>query len=137
MCIRDRYAGIPNLIQTFGYINASWTLRADLTAEYACRLINRIDELGADYCVARLAEEDSNMMAKPWIENFSAGYIHRSLDLMPKQGEEDPWRNTQNYALDKKIIRDAPLEDGVMTFVDVAVMHDAPDSGGRDNKVAA
>ena len=131
------YAGIPNLIQTFGYINASWTLRADLTAEYACRLINRIDELGADYCVASLAEEDSNMMAKPWIENFSAGYIQRSLDLMPKQGEVDPWRNTQNYALDKKIIRDAPLEDGVMTFVDVAVTQDAPDSGGRDNKVAA
>ena len=132
------YAGIPNLIQTFGYINASWTLRADLTAEYACRLINRIDELGADYCVARLAEEDSNMMAKPWIENFSAGYIQRSLDLMPKQGEEDPWRNTQNYALDKKIIRDAPLEDGVMTFVDVALTQDAPDTGvGRDNKFAA
>lgn len=58
------------------------------------------------------------MIAKPWIENFSAGYIQRSLDLMPKQGEEDPWRNTQNYALDKKIIRDAPLEDGVMTFRD-------------------
>ena len=78
------------------------------------------------------------MMAKPWIENFSAGYIQRSLDLMPKQGEEDPWRNTQNYALDKKIIRDAPLEDGVMTFVDAAVTQDAPDSGtGRDNKVAA
>ena len=132
------YAGIPNLIQTFGYINASWTLRADLTAEYACRLINRIDELGADYCVARLPEEDSNMMAKPWIENFSAGYIRRSLDLMPKQGAEDPWRNTQNYALDKKIIRNAPLEDGVMTFVDVAVNQDAPDSGAsRNNKVAA
>ena len=132
------YADIPNLIQTFGYINASWTLRADLTAEYACRLINRIDELGADYCVARLADEDSNMMAKPWIENFSAGYIQRSLDLLPKQGEDDPWRNTQNYALDKKIIRGAPLEDGVMTFVDVAATQDAPDSGAsRDNKVAA
>ena len=132
------YAGIPNLIQTFGYINASWTLRADLTAEYACRLINRIDELGADYCVPRLADEDSNMMAKPWIENFSAGYIQRSLDLMPKQGVEDPWRNTQDYALDKKIVRDAPLEDGVMTFVDVALTQGAADSGAsRDNKVAA
>ena len=132
------YADIPNLIQTFGYNNASWTLIADLTAEYACRLINRIDELGADYCVARLADEDSNMMAKPWIENFSAGYIQRSLDLMPKQGEEDPWRNTQNYALDKKIIRDAPLEDGVMTFVDVAITEDSSNSGtGSNNQVAA
>ncbi len=110
------YADIPNLIQTFGYINASWTLRADLTSEYACRLINQMDELKARQCVAVLADRDSNMVAKPWIENFSAGYIQRSLDLMPKQGEEDPWRNTQDYALDKKIIRDAPLEDGVMTF---------------------
>ena len=113
-------------------------LRADLTAEYACRLINRIDELGADYCVARLSDEDSNMIAKPWIENFSAGYIQRSLDLMPKQGEEDPWRNTQNYALDKKILRDAPLEDGVMTFVDVAVTEESSDSGASSkDKVAA
>ena len=112
------YADIPNLIQTFGYINASWTLRADLTAEYACRLINEMDALDARQCVAVLATRDSNMAAKPWIENFSAGYIQRSLDLMPKQGEEDPWRNTQDYALDKKIIRDAPLEDGVMTFRD-------------------
>jgi len=112
------YADIPNLIQTFGYINASWTLRADLTAEYACRLINEMDALNARQCVAVLATRDSNMAAKPWIENFSAGYIQRSLDLMPKQGEEDPWRNTQDYALDKKIIRDAPLEDGVMTFRD-------------------
>ena len=131
------YAGIPNLIQTFGYINASWTLRADLTAEYACRLINRIDELGADYCVARLSDEDFNMIAKPWIENFSAGYIQRSLDLMPKQGEEDPWRNTQNYALDKKILRDAPLEDGVMTFVDVAVTEESSDSEASSKKKVA
>ena len=112
------YADIPNLIQTFGYINASWTLRADLTAEYACRLINQMDKLGARQSVAVLADRDSNMRAKPWIENFSAGYIQRSLDMLPKQGEEDPWRNTQNYALDKKIIRDAPLEDGVMSFRD-------------------
>ena len=132
------YADVPNLIQTFGYINASWTLRADLTSQYACRLINHIDNLGADYCVARLGDEDSNMTARPWIENFSAGYIQRSLNLMPKQGIEDPWRNTQNYDLDKKMLRDAPLEDDVMTFVKTPITkHSAKQDSVRNKKAAA
>ena len=132
------YADVPNLIQTFGYINASWTLRADLTSQYACRLINHIDNLGADYCVASLGDEDSNMAARPWIENFSAGYIQRSLNLMPKQGIEDPWRNTQNYDLDKKMLRDAPLEDDVMTFVKTPITkHSAKQDSVRNKKAAA
>lgn len=110
------YAEIPNLIQTFGYINASWTLRADLTAEYACRLLNHMDQLAVKQCTPRLREEDANMNLGPWIQDFSAGYMQRTMDLMPKQGDKDPWRNTQNYALDKKIIRKAPLEDGALRF---------------------
>ena len=113
------YAEIPNLIQTFGYINASWTLRADLTAEYACRVINHMDQLGVRQCTPRLRKEDVDMTLRPWIEDFSAGYMQRTMDLMPKQGEKDPWRNTQNYALDKKIIRKAPLEDGALLFAEL------------------
>ena len=56
------------------------------------------------------------MQARPWIDNFSAGYMQRVMHLFPKQGDKDPWRNTQNYALDKKIIRHAPLEDGALQF---------------------
>ena len=59
------------------------------------------------------------MTLRPWIEDFSAGYMQRTMDLMPKQGEKDPWRNTQNYALDKKIIRKAPLEDGALLFAEL------------------
>lgn len=110
------YAEIPNLIQTFGYINASWTLRADLTAEYACRVLNHMDRLGVNQCTPRLRAEDADMSLGPWIQDFSAGYMQRTMDLMPKQGSKDPWRNTQNYALDKKIIRKAPLEDGALLF---------------------
>ena len=110
------YAEIPNLIQTFGYINASWTLRADLTAEYACRVINHMDKLGARQCTPRLRAEDADMELRPWIEDFSAGYMQRTMNLMPRQGDKDPWRNTQNYALDKKMIRNAPLEDGALLF---------------------
>ena len=110
------YSDVPNMIQTFGYINASWTLRADIIAEYACRLLNRMDELGKKQCTPRLREEDKNMQLLPWIQDFSAGYMQRSMHLMPRQGDNGPWKNTQNYALDKKLIRSAELEDGAMQF---------------------
>lgn len=110
------FSDVPNLVQTFGYINASWTLRADITAEYVCRLLNRMDELGMRQCTARLREEDRSMKTLPWIDDFSAGYMQRLMHLFPKQGDRGPWRNTQNYMLDKKMIRDAPLEDGSLLF---------------------
>jgi monooxygenase len=110
------FSDVPNLVQTFGYINASWTLRADITAEYVCRLLNRMDELGMRQCTARLREEDRSMKTLPWIDDFSAGYMQRLMHLFPKQGDRGPWRNTQNYMLDKKMIRDAPLEDGSLEF---------------------
>ncbi|MFT7246439.1 MAG: monooxygenase [Candidatus Azotimanducaceae bacterium] len=109
------FSDIPNLAQTFGYINASWTLRADLTSEYVCRVLNHMDELGVQQVTPRLRPEDENMPARPWIDGFSAGYMQRSMHLFMKQGE-GPWRNTQNYALDKKMIRKAPLEDGALVF---------------------
>jgi len=110
------YSDVPNLVQTFGYINASWTLRADLTAEYTCRLLNRMDELGVRQCTPRLRDEDRGMRTRPWIDGFSAGYMQRVMHLFPKQGDREPWLNTQNFSADKKMIRHAPLEDGVMQF---------------------
>ncbi|MFP6809171.1 MAG: NAD(P)/FAD-dependent oxidoreductase [Pseudomonadales bacterium] len=108
------YSDVPNMIQTFGYINASWTLRADIIAEYVCRLINRMDELGMRQCTPRLRDEDRDMDLMPWITDFSSGYMQRSMHLLPKQGDNGPWKNSQNYALDKKLIRNAPLEDGAL-----------------------
>jgi len=110
------YSDVPNLVQTFGYVNASWTLRADLTAEYVCRLINRMDELGLRQVTPRLRAEDHGMKTRPWIADFSAGYMQRVLHRFPKQGDHAPWQNTQNFTADKKMIRGAPLEDGALTF---------------------
>jgi cation diffusion facilitator CzcD-associated flavoprotein CzcO len=110
------FSDVPNLVQTFGYVNASWTLRADLNAEYACRLLNRMDELGVRQCTPRLREEDRDMPALPWLQDFSAGYMQRAMHLMPKQGDRPPWQNTQRYARDKKMVRNAPLEDGSLVF---------------------
>jgi monooxygenase len=110
------YSDVPNLVQSFGYINASWTLRADLTSEYVCRLLNRMDELGVAQCTPRLREEDRAMPARPWIDDFTPGYMQRKMHLFPKQGDHAPWCNTQNYTLDKKMIRKAALEDGALIF---------------------
>jgi cation diffusion facilitator CzcD-associated flavoprotein CzcO len=110
------FSDVPNLVSTFGYINASWTLKADLTAEFACRVINHLDETGNRMCVPRLREEDRDMPADDWIRDFSSGYIQRKMHLLPRQGDRAPWINTQNYALDRKIIHDGPIEDGVLTF---------------------
>src|SRR5262249_55004079 len=110
------YSGVPNLVCTFGYINASWTLRADLTAEYACRLINRMDERGVRQATPRLRESDRDMPSRPWIDGFSSGYMQRMMHRFPMQGDREPWLNPQNYSRDRKMIRFAPLEDGALVF---------------------
>ncbi len=76
------------------------------------------------------------MPMRPWIEDFSAGYMQRSMDLMPRQGDKDPWRNTQNYALDKKIIRKAPLEDGALLFAKLDLKPIGPASTAAEQNAA-
>ncbi len=110
------FSDVPNLVQTFGYINASWTLRADLTARYVCRLLNHLEATGTSQVTPRLRDEDRGMTLRPWIDDFSAGYMQRAMHLFPKQGDRGPWRNTQNYAQDRKLVREAPLEDGALVF---------------------
>ena len=110
------YADVPNFANVFGYVNASWTLRADLTCEYVCRVLNRMTETGMRQCTPRLREEDRTMERRPWIVDFMPGYMARSMHLFPRQGSRDPWRNTQNYLEDRKIVYRHPLEDGVLTF---------------------
>lgn len=110
------FSDIPNLVSTFGYINASWTLKADLTSEFTCRVINHMDETNTRICVPRFRDEDREMPADDWIKDFSSGYIRRKMYLLPKQGDRPPWTNTQNYLADKKIIQEGPIDDGVLRF---------------------
>ncbi len=110
------YSGVPNLASSFGYINASWTLRADLTCEYVCRLLEHMTETGTDQCTPRLRPADATMPERPWIDDFSSGYMTRIMPMLPKQGDRAPWINTQRYSADKKLFRKGPLADGVMTF---------------------
>jgi cation diffusion facilitator CzcD-associated flavoprotein CzcO len=115
------YSDVPNLVCTFGYINASWTLRADLTSEYVCRLLNHMDQTGTRQVVPRLRPSDRHMAERPWIDQFSPGYMRRVMHRFPKQGDHEPWLNPQNYARDKRMIRHAPLEDGALQFSAPAV----------------
>jgi len=110
------YSGVPNLVSTFGYINASWTLRADLISEYVCRLLNHMRATGTRICRPTLRPGDAAMPERRWIENFSAGYMERVMYLFPRQGDREPWINPQNFARDKKMFRKSPVDDGVMIF---------------------
>ena len=110
------YSGVPNLASSFGYINASWTLRADLTCEYVCRLLNQMKKTSTTKCVPQLRESDSQMPERPWIDNFSAGYMERVMHQFPRQGDREPWINPQDYKRDRKLFRESPIDDGVMNF---------------------
>ena len=109
-------SGVPNVISTFGYINASWTLRADLIADFACRVINHLDETATRRCEPSLRETERNMERRPWVTGFSSGYLQRVMGDLPKQGDHAPWTNPQDYRLERKWARRGELEDGVLTF---------------------
>ena len=104
------FGDVPNLAATFGYTNASWTLKADLIAEYLCRVLARMDELGARTCTPR---PGPSVQEAPFMD-LSAGYIQRALDRLPKQGDRHPWRLYQNYFLDIFLLRLGAVEDGVL-----------------------
>ncbi|MBM70036.1 MAG: FAD-containing monooxygenase EthA [Haliea sp.] len=110
------FSGVPNMAHTYGYINASWTLRADLTARFVGRLLNHMDRRGVAQVTPTLRPADKDMPARPWLDDFSAGYIQRALHLLPKQGDRDPWRNSQDYRRDRKTLLNAPLDDGSLVF---------------------
>jgi monooxygenase len=109
------YSDVPNLVSSFGYINASWTLRSDLIGRFVCRLLNHMTATGTRQCTPRLRLSDLDMPARPFIVDFSSGYMQRMMPLLPKQGDRDPWRNPQSLAADQKLLK-ARVDDGVMQF---------------------
>ncbi len=107
------YSGVPNLASAFGYTNASWTLKADLTAEYVCRLINHMDQTGQRECRPLL--HGQSLKPAPWLD-FTSGYVTRAMANFPKQGDIAPWKVHQNYALDLLAFRFGKIDDGTMVF---------------------
>lgn len=105
---------VPNLAMTFGYTNSSWTLKADLTSEYICRLLNHMESSGFDYAVPTLPA-DGSVQPEPLLD-FSSGYVQRAIADLPKQGQEKPWRLNQNYAFDIINLRHRAVDDGTLVF---------------------
>ena len=123
------YSGVPNMASSFGYINASWTLRSDMICEFVCRLLNHMRATGTDRCTPRLRPSDHDMTQRPFIDDFSANYMQRVMPMLPKQGDREPWVNTQSYSADRKLIAKAPIDDGVMQFTRADVKAAAAPSG--------
>ena len=108
------FSGLPNLVYTFGYVNASWTLRADLNSHYFCKLLKAMDTKGASRCEPLLSEDEMSLPELNWIDDFNPGYMQRAMHLFPKQKDRAPWRNTQDYLLDRKLLEQNPIEDGAL-----------------------
>jgi monooxygenase len=105
-------SGLPNFAFTIGYTNASWTLKADLVAEYVCRLLGHMDEHGHRSVVPVPGRD---VEQRPFLD-FTPGYVLRSLDTLPKQGHREPWRLRQNYLHDVRAIRRGQIDDGALRF---------------------
>ena len=112
------FTGVPNMAYVFGYFRHSWTLRADLISDFVCRLLHTLQEKGASTVVPALRAEDRDMPLGPWVdpENFNPGYLARSMHLMPKQGDREPWRHLHEYSVERELLPAADLEDGTLDY---------------------
>lgn len=118
MCYRAiMLEDLPNLAVTFGYTNSSWTLKADLTSEWICRVLRRMDETGTRIVVP--VNRDPDVAHADFLE-FTSGYVRRGLHLLPKMGNKAPWRLKQLYPYDLLMLRHSRLEDGVLQFTGAA-----------------
>ena len=102
---------VPNLAMWFGYTNASWTLKADLTSEYMCRVINHLDKTGQK--IVTPVNDEPDMETGKFVD-FSSGYFARALDSLPRQGTKLPWKLHQNYAKDIRLLRHGTITDAVV-----------------------
>jgi monooxygenase len=105
-------SGVPNFVFTVGYTNASWTLKVDLVAEFTCRLLAHMAERG----YRRVVPVRDPAVGEVPLMDFTSGYVLRALDQLPHQGDREPWQLRQSYLRDRRTLRRAPLEDGVLEF---------------------
>ena len=127
-------SGVPNFASVFGYINASWTLKADLICNYVCRLLNFMDRKGVRLVTPRPVDESA---AAPFIEKLTPGYMQRALASWPKQGQKKPWRVYQNYLRDTISLRWTRVDDEGLEFSNpVAAESPKPVKMAEDKQLA-
>jgi monooxygenase len=121
-------SGLPNLVAVFGYVNASWTLRADLVSRWCCRLLNHMRDGGYASVTPELQPVDRDMTARPWIEDFSAGYLQRVMHRLPRQGDRPPWTNCQDYFRERRAFQHMALDEAQLCY---RTPGDAADAAAR------
>ena len=119
---------VPNMVFTLGYTNASWTLKADLVAEFFCRAVKHADRHGYDMFVAH--NDDPDVEPVPALD-FPSGYVLRAIDRFPKAGSKKPWRLGMVYPQDIVTLRHGRIDDGVLRFKTVKAQSSAQDAGQR------
>jgi cation diffusion facilitator CzcD-associated flavoprotein CzcO len=109
------FSDLPNLAALFGYLNAGWTLRVDIVADWLCRVFNHMDANGLDIVTPILPMDHALEDERPF-EAFSSGYLQRSKALIPKSAPTAPWRISMDYRSDRREMREAPVDDGALRF---------------------
>jgi hypothetical protein len=109
-------SGVPNMAMCLGYTNASWTMRADLSSRFVCRMLNHMDRRGYDQCVPK---PGAGLSAKPLLD-LSSGYVARAAAHLPKQGTQNPWYLRQNYLLDSLAMKFDRVNERHMSFAKAA-----------------
>jgi len=103
-------SGLPNCVMAYGYTNASWTLKTDLTAAWVVRLLRHMDQDGFDIAVA---QREPDVTSLPFL-GFTSGYVQRARADLPQQGSRRPWQVYQNYLQDMLTIRFGRIADGIL-----------------------
>lgn len=112
------FTGVPNMVWVFGYFRASWTLRADLVADFVCRLLSHMQDRQVRQVEVALRPQDKDMKLLPWIdaENFNPGYILRGMHLLPRRGDKPEWQHTQDYWAEKDVFPGIDLDDAAFVY---------------------
>jgi cation diffusion facilitator CzcD-associated flavoprotein CzcO len=112
------FTDLPNLIWIFGYFRASWTLRADIVADFTCRLLQHMDQLGAKRVTPQLLPEEAELPRLDWMdpENFNPGYLMRGMHLLPKRLDRPEWQHTQDYWHEREALPAIDLDDGRLRY---------------------
>lgn len=110
------FSNLPNLAVVFGYLNASWTLRADINSDYVCRVLEHMRKTGNTIATPVMTPDEAAAIEEEDAFDFSSGYIQRGKHIMPKNAVAYPWRLNQEYVVDRKRLKNDPIADGVLTF---------------------
>ncbi len=112
------FTNVPNMVWVFGYFRASWTLRADLVADFVCRMLGHMKDKQANQVEVALRPQDKDMPLLPWIdtENFNPGYITRGMHLLPRRGDKPEWQHTQDYWNEKDLFPKIDLDDKAFVY---------------------